>query len=302
MALEWAIADFIRLPEYGTEDIFQIENGSSSYFSQILMDNSVSSFQPPNEFVDASVNVRRQLLKDDGKTVIIESTISVYHFGDRGIADLSDLLRFVTNQNTTGSEEFSALDSLIGLDVKVGMVSFSNAKPSTALAASFDSSIQLAVGNDGGNDKTLLIVTVILAFALFGLSAVIVWMAMFRPDQSKMIPEIQQKPTEDTQDVETSPDREVASQLTNPSGILGMNSFNPYGHPTNDLEGLGARMSPPRSTRSEIEGEVASPMSVYTDSGRAPIGITSMRKLLANRTSNNEVEDGMLGQKLDYGE
>jgi hypothetical protein len=303
MALEWNIdGEFLR--EYSADDIFTIEDAASTYFSELLAERSLSAFQAPNRFVDLAVDIREQILTGDN--MVIETTLNVYHIGDSGIADLTDLLRFVTNKNTTGSEDFLVLDSLIGMGVKVGMVSFSNAKQSSALAGGFESFYLAEAGAEDSKysegEKTLIVVVSVLSFALFALSVILIWVAggwlalrrqvevliQREEELTRMTQGIEQKPTEDTdEDLSPRNNDDDGTQFTNPSGILGGNPY--YGKSTKTFEGLGVKMTPTRSRHNDPDSGIETPMSEYSDSDRMPIGITSMRKLLANR---NEQDTG----------
>jgi hypothetical protein len=123
---------------------------------------------------------------------------------------------------------------------------------------------------------------------------------------------IEERPTEseedDDRDVEAaSPSRDDdATQFTNASGILGVNPYyGRSGHNGSALDGLGIKMTPFRSGNfSDTESDIATPMSAgtsYSDTGRAPIGITSMRKLLPSEQDDNRNSLSNFGMKrLEY--
>lgn len=306
-----------------------IENAATQYYTELLSQRSLSAFQLPNKFIDASISMRTQVRSGDN--MILEASVNVYHVGDSGITDLSDLLRFVTNKNTTGSDDFEVLDSLIGMGVKVGMVSFANAQESKALAGGFPAFYADSEAADDGNrytesERTLIVVTSVLSFALFALSAILIWVAggwlglrkqvlalIHREEELTRMTinnktTLEQKPTQDTDDEENSPrhnDDENGTQFTNPSGILGVNPY--YGKPsTKTFEELGVKMTPARPKRSDdLDSSTVgleTPISVYSDSGRAPIGIQSMRKLLASRNDSDGLMGDPYGMRLDFNE
>ena len=315
VALEWPV-DNPTFKQYVVEDVFTIETATATYFSNLLASPGLSAFQHPNKFVDASVAVRRQELS--GGNMVTEGTIDVYHVGNAGIADLSDLLRFVTNKNTTGTNDFLVLDSLIGMNVEVSMVSFSNSQKSEALAGGFENfyldSTQ-AGQKYSDSEKTLIAVTSILSFALFALSVILIWVAggwlalrhqvqvlLHREEERTRMSlmAIEHKPTQDTEE-DNSPRKDDATEFTNPSGILGGNPY--YGKSANTFAGLGVKMTPTRKPKSDVESEIGTPMSEYSDSGRMPIGIQSMRKLLANPAADDDFALGAYGMKrLNYGD
>ena len=320
ISLEWPL-DNPSFTQYVVEDLFTIETATATYFSNLLAAPGLSAFQPPNMFVDASVAIRRQELS--GSNMVTEATIDVYHVGNAGIVDLSDLLRFATNKNTTGSNDFLVLDSLIGMNVQVTMVSFSNAQESYALAGGFENFYISSNGDQqnqtkySDSEKTLIVVTSILSFALFALSIILIWVAggwlalrhqvrvlIHREEErTRMsIKAIEQVPTQDTEE-ENSPRKDEATEFTNPSGILGGNPYYGKSTNTNTFDGLGVKMTPSRRRKSETESEIGTPMSEYSDSGRMPIGIQSMRKLLANPAPDNDFAPGAYGMKrLNYGD
>ncbi len=68
-----------------------------------------------------------------------------------------------------------------------------------------------------------------------------------------------------------------------------MCGINPYG--ADKLQGLGMK-TPGRTKNGEIdEDDLATPMSTYSDSDRAPIGIMSMRKLVGSNMALQPRED-----------
>jgi hypothetical protein len=312
MSMEWSVANLFanQTMELSTaEEVFQIEKATTEYFFTLLADQGLA-FQGPNHMLDTTVSVREQSLSTgaSGQAIILESTINVIHIGDHGISDLSALLMFVTNKNTTSNSYFATLNSMIGMGINVDMVAFTNAKESKLLT-----SIKLSNNTDATQDskyteseKTLIVVTSVLSFALFALSIILIWIAggwlalrkqvkvlLHREEElSRMTRDLKQRPTQDTDEEAGSPNQsdvqDDVTQFTNPSGILGVNPY--YGRSerrVNDFAGMGIKMTPARSNRNSGGG---SPDS-YSDSGRAPIGITSMRKLLPSEGGGGQQGD-----------
>jgi hypothetical protein len=315
MSMEWSVANnnlfANQTMELSTaEEVFQIEKATTEYFFTLLADQGLA-FQGPNHMLDTSVSVRDQSLStgaNSRQAILLESTITVIHIGDHGISDLSALLMFVTNKNTTSNSSFTTLDSMIGMGISVDMVAFTNAKESKLLT-----SIELSNNADATQDskyteseKTLIVVTSVLSFALFALSIILIWIAggwlalrkqvkvlLHREEElSRMTRDIKQRPTQDTDEEAGSPTQsdvqDDVTQFTNPSGILGVNPY--YGRSerrVNDFAGMGIKMTPARSNRNSGGG---SPDS-YSDSGRAPIGITSMRKLIPSEGGGGQQGD-----------
>jgi hypothetical protein len=289
MSLEWSDDRTDPLP---TDSVFAIEGACSLYFSRLLEDKSHSAFQDPNEVLSTTVAVRKQRL--DNGIMIIESDITVVHLGDEGIVDLAALLMFLTNRNTTNSS-FTDLDNLIGMGVHLDMVSFTNADESNLLTSVNSEDVGKSSTKYSDSEKTLIIVTSALSFALFALSIILVWVAggwlalrkqvkvlLHREEEltrmTKQNNDIQEKPTEESD--EEGGNADDVTQFTNPSGILGVNPY--YGKSSTALDGLGIKMTPACASN-DNGSDIFSPMSEatsYSDTGRAPIGIMSMRKLV----------------------
>lgn len=322
-----------EVSSFQTEDIFKIEEATSLYFSALLADKSHSAFQDSSEVISTSVKARKQKVGSD--YVILESVVDVMNIGDEGVMDAAALLMFLTNKNTTNSS-FTHLDSLIDIDFKIDMISFTNEKKSSQLVLPVQKvtePVPIDESKYSSKEKTLITVTSILAFALFAVSAILIWVAggwlalrkqvkilIHREEElsRRMGEEIKQKATQDTEDEEAvSPtSRAEETQFTNPSGILGVNPY--YKNAGIDpfrpgaMEGLGVKMTPARGLRNK-EAEMFTPMSdatMYSDTGRAPLGITSMRKLIPGR-DNGGATSPTAGQrnsleafgmkKLNYG-
>jgi hypothetical protein len=294
MTLEWSDNRTEPLP---TDSVFHIEEACSLYFSRLLEAKSHSAFQDPNEVLSTTVAVQKQRL--DNGIMIIESGLKVVHLGDEGIVDLAALLMFLTNKNTTNSS-FTDLDNLIGMEVHLDMVSFTNADESNLLSSGNSEDVGISSTKKySDSEKTLIIVTSALSFSLFTLSIILIWVAggwlalrkqvkvlIHREEELTRLTkqnndEIKEKPTEDSD--EESGDADDVTQFTNPSGILGVNPY--YGQSSRTpgaLDGLGIKMTPARESN-EDGSSIFTPMSAqtnYSDTGRAPIGIMSMRKLV----------------------
>lgn len=316
MSLEWSTN---RTTDMSVEEINQIEAATSLYFTDLLGDRTHSAFQAPNEALQAVVSVRHQIIENE--VMIVESDVSVIHIGNQDIVDIAALLMFLTNKNTTDSS-FSALDQMLDMDIALDMVSFSNGEASSILT-----SVEVVTEEDASrytdSEKTLIIVSAALSFALFALSSILIWVAggwlalrkqvkvllhreeeLTRMSRQAEDQEIKQKPTEDTDEEAASPDKDDDNtQFTNPSGILGVNpSYGTSGR-GGLYGGLGVKMTPGRSPNSDIGSEIFTPMSEatrYSDTDRMPLGITSMRKLLPDQTVS-ENDDSLYGiKKLEY--
>jgi hypothetical protein len=319
MDLKWRTDLATELP---TEDVYHIEQATSSYFSELLAEKSHSAFQEPNEVLNAAVSVRSQRIENE--VVTFESLVEVIHIGDQGIFDLAALLTFLTNKNTTNSS-FTALDSLIGMGIHLDMVSFADAQGSEVLT-SVKSSAEDASSKYTESEKTLIVVTSVISFALFALSVILIWVAggwlglrkqvqvlLHREEELTRMTkqheqELQMHPTAsgETDQEAGSPSNDDETHFTNPSGILGVNPY--YGRSGNSgsaLDGLGIKMTPARgANNSDTGSDIFTPMSEathYSDSGRMPIGITSMRKLIPDGDEDNRNSLATFGiKRLEY--
>jgi hypothetical protein len=285
VSITWATDEVIS---FRTEEIFEIEQATSLYFSDLLADKSHSAFQDNSQVIDTIVSVRKQ--KVGRESVILESTVEVMNIGEEGILDVAALLMFLTNKNTTSSS-FEHLDSMMSIDYSIDMISFTNQDAASTLVVSIDQAEASAMTNGRytAKEKTLITVTSILAFALFAISFILIWVAggwlalrkqvqvlLYREEVRTR--EIKQNPTQDTDEEAISPSGSQGkeTQFTNPSGILGVHPY--YGKSGRALDGFGIQIADDKT------GDVFTPMSeAYSDTGRAPIGITSMRKLIPGR-------------------
>ena len=318
--MQWATEE---VTSFQTEELYQIEQAASLYFSALLADKSHDAFKDSSKMISSSVQARLQ--KVASQHVTLESSVEILNIGETGIQDAAALLMFLTNKNTTDSS-FSYLDSLIDLDYNIDLISFTNGDESSYLLLPVDEATETDLKTYTSKEKTLITVTSILAFALFAVSVILIWVAggwlalrkqlkmlLHREEElSKiMADDIKRKPTQDTEDEEAvSPVADT--QFTNPTGILGAKGY--YGKNGPDpfnpaaLEGLGVKMTPGR-LRGNKDTEAFTPMSdatLYSDTDRAPLGITSMRKLIPGRDKSprraqkNSLEAfGM--KKLNYG-
>jgi hypothetical protein len=316
MTLEWSDNRTEPLP---ADSVFHLEEACSLYFSRLLEAKSHSAFQDPNEVLRTTVAVQKERL--DNGVMIIEADLEVVHLGDEGIVDLAALLMFLTNKNTTNSS-FTELDNLIGMGIHLDMVSFTNADESKLLTSGHSEDVGISSTKYSDSEKTLIYVTSALSFSLFTLSIILVWVAggwLALRKQVKVLihreeeltrmtkqnnDEIKEKPTEDSD--EESGNADDVTQFTNPSGILGVNPY--YGRSTRTpgaLDGLGIKMTPAREY-SENGSSVFTPMSAatpYSDAGRAPIGIMSMRKLVPDNGGGQDDRNslGHFGiKRLEY--
>eukprot|EP00980_Cylindrotheca_fusiformis_P003033 scaffold709_cov197-Cylindrotheca_fusiformis.AAC.1 len=318
-----------RVTTFDTEDIFKIERASSLYFSELLADKSHSAFQDITEVVSVAVHAKKQ--KVGNNYISLESVVEIINIGDDSILDVASLLMFLTNKNTTSSS-FTALDQLMSVGYSIDMVSFSNDNETSSMVIAVD-----ATSNDPVDDskytakeRALVTFTCILAFALFTVSAVLLWVAggwlglrkqikilLHREEEMTRMgqQEIERKPTQETDAEAGSPTSSHGkeTQFTNPSGILGVNPS--YGK-RGAMNGLGVKMTPARGIdNGDAASDVFTPMSQkssYSDTGRIPLGITSMRKLVPGRDnmeadtpprSSQRNSIGSFGmQRLDYDE
>jgi hypothetical protein len=317
-----------QVTSFQTEDIFEIERATSLYFSELLADKSHSAFQDNSEVFSAVAQVKKQ--KVGNNYVVLESVVDIINIGDEAILDAASLLMFLTNKNTTNSS-FTHLDTLINVGYSIGMISFSNENESSSMVLAVDDNgVAMEESKYTAKERTLITVTTILAFALFAISVLLFWVAggwlalrkqvkilLYREEEQTRagLREIKKNPTHDTDEEAGSPTSSNGkeTQFTNPSGILGVN---PNYRKSGALNGLGIKMTPAR--RGLDDGDAASdvftPMSQatsYSDTGRMPLGITSMRKLVPGRENveaktPNALQRNSLGasgmKRLEYAE
>jgi len=318
--------------EFSTENIYHIKEASSLYLNELLTnDESLPFLDQPNSVIDVNVDVQTQRV--DGKEISLDSMVTVVHYGNVGIIDLAALLTFLVNRNNTDSS-FVYLDQLIQIDASIELISFEFVSKSITMAGNITTTSAMENMNAlqdskySGNEKTLLIVTTLLSITLFGMSAILIWVGggwlMLRKKvQVLLLNEevltqqhqqgcIQSKPTAETEegdekDLDNNPSEESQTHFTNPSGIIGIN--NNHCDAGGSLErghipiyGLGIN-TPAKvggtSDNFETPMSAMSTYSVYSDTGRAPMGIMSMRKLVPSAQFLSSQHDQDQGQGQD---
>jgi hypothetical protein len=288
------------------DDIFHIEEATSLYLRELLMnDSSLRFLEEPDSLIDVSVNVQTQQV--NGNEISLGSEVDLIHYGDVGINDVAALLTLLVHKNNTDSS-FIYLDHIIRTKSSIELMRFDYISESAVMATNlttFSALIEEKNSKKYGNEKTLLVVTTLLSITLFGMSAILIWVGggwlvlrkkvqdlLLREEEfTRMTRNIESKPTQVTEDGDEENQDSLSrgngsSHYTNPSGILGVNSGsrpNMYG---NDMKTpgkvAGGRMS---------VDDLATPMSVmseYSDTDRVPIGIMSMRKLIPPPQVNDD--------------
>jgi len=303
--------EFTAGSEFSTEDIYHIEEASSLYLNELLTnEESLPFVEQPDSIIDVNVDVQTQEV--NGNEISLESEVTVIHYGNVGIIDLAALFTFLVNRNNTDSR-FVYLDYLFQPDATIELISFDFVSESITMASNITAISDMEMQNSKytGNEKTLLIVTTFLSITLFGMSAILIWVGggwlmlrkkvqvlllrdeeLTRMTQNHHRGHIQSKPTAETEggdeeDPDNSRSNESQSHLTNPSGMLGVNNHCDNGSSERggpmSIYGLGERTP---AKIGDTSDDVDTPMSVmstysnYSDTGRAPMGIMSMRKLV----------------------
>ena len=307
MAIHFNVQD----TQFTTEEVYHVEEATTSYFTDLItQDESLRFLDDPKNVLSISVDVKRQMV--EGEEVVLSGGVTMMHYGDQGIIDLAALLTFLVNKNNTDSD-YVYMDQLLAdsIGATVEYLDFDFVSESVPLAANLTTLEAVEEGNNEGSDrsgseKALIVVVTLLSITLLGLSVILCWIGggwlqlrqkvkelLLREEEMTRMtnqpPEIKPKNTEETaDDCENSPTNESKTNFTNPSGILGVYGMNNYG--VEKLQGLGIK-TPARSKNGEIDEEMATPMSVYSDSDRAPIGIMSMRKLVGSNAIMQSNED-----------
>ena len=274
-----------------------MEDAVTTYFRELIVqDDSLRFLEDPKHVLDVDVDIEKQSVQES--QVVLSGIVDVMHYGDQGIIDLAALLTFLVNKNNTESSHVY-LDDLIGLGATVDNIDFSFVQESNVLASNL-TVLESTSSDESGrtsSEKTLIVVVTLLSITVLGLSSVLCWigggwLALRRQVEVLLLREeeltrmthqhdtIKQKPTEETEGDDNSPSRDSQTNFTNPSGVLGVYGMDTYG--SDRLQGLGIK-TPARSKNGggdPDDDDLATPMSTYSDTDRAPIGIMSMRKLV----------------------
>jgi hypothetical protein len=283
----------------------------------------------PKNILSVEVDIRKQSVQDN--QVILNGDVEVIHYGDEGIIDLAALLTFLVNKNNTDAS-YVYLDELIGKGVTTDYIDFFFVSESVPIAGNLTtlSAMDEIAPNDSqrsSSEKTLIVVVTLLSITIIGMATVLCWigggwLALRKQVKALILREeeltrmthqndaIQTKRTEET-DEENSPSRDSQTKFTNPSGILGVYGIDMYG--SDKLQGLGIKTPGRSNNDDEDDDDLGTPMSTYSDTNRAPIGIMSMRKLVPealqqqsqessdDEHDQDEVDVGGYGtKKLEY--
>lgn len=291
----------------------------------------------PVNVLSVDVDIEKQTI--DENNAVLTGKVQMMHYGDQGIIDLAALLTFLVNKNNTDSN-YVYIDQLIGTGATVESVDFffvSESVPQAFnLTATVDAGSTATSSSRPSSETTLIVVVTLLSITLLGLSAVLCWIGggwlalrrqvkillMREEELTRMTQQnngIQTKTTHETDDEgDGSPSRDTQTNFTNASGILGVYGLNGYG--SNKLQSLSIKTPAPSKNDDLInDDDLATPMSTYSDTNRAPIGIMSMRRLVGSNSlmhvngddsghsdeEENHVQDnvdvGNLGmKKLEY--
>ena len=297
-----------------TEEVLKVEEGSSQYLQELLIDPSHSAIPRSTDILSTHVSAMRQ--EESNNFVILESEIRVSSFGVRGLSDLSSVFMFLVGRNNTNSV-YETLDALIDIpEMRLDMVSFTDVQEFDLLLELDDFKAENS-RKYSKTERSLIITTTVLSVLVVALSAILIWIAggwlalrkqvkilIHREEELTRMTKggdqnLRQGPTASESDDEESPPEgdEDKTRFTSGSGILGVNPY--YGKQSSALDGLGIKMTPARKTRDydDMDSEVQTPMSEmtsYSDTNRAPIGIMSMRKLMPGATADqnqNAIED-----------
>ncbi|KAL3903026.1 MAG: hypothetical protein SGILL_010605, partial [Bacillariaceae sp.] len=301
--------------QFSTSAVHNIEDAATDYFAELITkDESLRFLDDPKNVLSVNVNVEKQRI--DGQQIILDAHVVVLHYGDQGIIDLAALLTFLVNKNNTDSN-YVYMDRLVDNGATVEALDFFFESESVPIAANLTMTTASSTQNDSGRsgkEKALIVVVTLLSVALCGLAIVLCWIGggwlelkrqvkvlLDREEELTRMTQqhgIQAKGTHDTESEEdaNSPTRDDQTNFTNPSGILGVYGMNMYGQ--DKLQGLGIKTPAKNGEVDAAEDDgLATPMSTFSDTDRAPIGIMSMRKLvgpentLAIRGSEDEEED-----------
>lgn len=273
----------------------------------------------PKNVLSVSVDIEKQRV--EGNQIILNGNVEVMHYGDQGIIDLAALLTFLVNKNNTDSN-YVYMDQLVdsgGSTVETLDFFFVSESMQLASNLTLTTDLEIQTGDSGrsGAEKTLIVVVTLLSITLLGLAAVLCWIGggwlalrkqvkvlLDREEELTRMTQrdgIQAKGTHETESDEDnkSPSRESQTNFTNPSGVLGVYGMNMYS--SDKLQGLGIKTPNHKNGAFDASDDgLATPMSTYSDSDRAPIGIMSMRKLVGpdsalpvRRNDEEESEGGL---------
>jgi hypothetical protein len=278
MELNWVSENVTLL---NLEEINEFESAIAVLLETIMKNESTSvdGLLPEQQVLTVDVHVTNVTKKDSNFRM--HALVDVAYVANAGVPDMASVLIRLSRKEQAEKLLLEDIHDILGKGTVESMaVNFKAIEPSAQ--------VLWEIGETSNSktkaDTTLIVVCAVLSGALVLVTAVLLFVAGgWRDLREKLDEQIdwfkQQRHTdsndEDDDDEEGEHDSDDDDSATNASGIIGASSKD-----ENAAEGLGINGTPERGISSYgYDTTPYSEMSAYTDASRAPLGITSMRKM-----------------------
>jgi len=284
MDVHWEAEDVDTLD---LNEINNYETATADLLTKALKQESESELGllPEQQVLAADMHVKN-VTKTNNK-FHLNALVEVLYLAESGVADMASILILLTRQEQVEQAVLRDIYQIMGGTAESVVVNFEMLEPPATMLWELEEHAHDAQKVD----QTLIIACTCLCAALVLVTSVLLYVAGgWRDLREKMEEQIDwikntRRTYSQDEDDEESAGVDVAdsqsyegdaddSAATNPNGILGASSKD------NGVEGMGIHRTPERGMDEEgYETTPFSEISHYTDSSRAPLGISSMRKM-----------------------
>ena len=299
MEVDWVADDVNTLSLY---EINEFENAIAVLLYTTMKKESESNvgLLPEQKVLAIDLHVKNVTKKESA--FHLNAVVDVLYVAEAGIPDMASVLIRLSRQEKVEDRLLDDIYEILGGTAESVAVNFKTLEPPAQMLWELEEHTH----SSQKADRSLILACTLLCAALVLVTSVLLYVAGgWRDLREKLEEQIDwfktQRRTlnsESEDDDEESGGVDVADsqsyegddddgdeEATNPSGIIGAASKE-----GNAMEGLGINSTPERGINDDgYDTTPFSEMSTYTDTSRAPLGITSMRKM-----QNGKRHDSML--------
>lgn len=297
MEVDWSIDTTTSTTDLNLHDVNSLESSLAVLLHTRLKTESQqinAGLLPQQQVLAVDLHVKNVTQLSTEGDFHMNAMVDVLYVADSTavVQDMASVLIRLTRQEDIEALLRDDIDTILGQEAQAVTINFRSVHPPSSMLWE----IEEHVDNSGKNtDKALILACTLLCAALFVVTTVLLYVVGGWRDLRDKLEEqmewIKSRTYSGSHDEDDSGDEEsgidvadsesVDDQATNPSGILGAASNEEQQQRMARTAGLGIHSTPERG----IDGDAGydttpfSEMSQYTDSSRAPLGISSMRKM-----------------------
>jgi hypothetical protein len=287
MEVDWVAKDVATL---NLDEINEFESAIAVLLHDTMKkeSESVTGLLPEQKVLATDMHVQN-VTKND-KYFHLEALVDVLYVAELGVPDMASVLIRLSRRENVEGKLLEDAHEILGAPLQSIVLNYKTLDPPTTKVWEFEEH-----HSSDKADKSLILACTLLCAALALVTIVLLYVAggwrdlkdkleekmdwfkdhrkTYSSDEEEADEEEGGVDVADSQSYEGDEDEDV---VTNPSGMLGASSKDEG----NAAEGLGIHRTPERGI--DEDGYTTTPfseMSNYTDTSRAPLGITSMRKM-----------------------